>query len=303
MLAVQANGGSVQTIEGLSDSGEVADLQAAFRDRNALQCGYCTPGMLVTARDIVQRLPDADETQIRLELAGNLCRCTGYAGIVRAIRRVLAEGVEVTAPATRALPALPVLEQVAVAPVPAARTPGTELQQSLRLALPLAEVWSAIQDPHLVAACVPGARLVSVDGDRLRGEVRASLGPIETLFSGEGRFAFDAAAWSAEISGEGRDARSGTRLSGRALVRLREVNAGATEAAVTMEYALRGPLAQFARGDVVREFAAAIAATFAANLEARLTGAESRVQTRLPAGGILLRALWRRLRALVGGGT
>ena len=56
---------------------------------HGLQCGYCTPGMLITAYDIVQRLPDADETRIRLELAGNLCRCTGYQGIVRAIRRVL----------------------------------------------------------------------------------------------------------------------------------------------------------------------------------------------------------------------
>ena len=66
-------------------------LRAAFTAEHALQCGYCTPGMLVTARDIVLRLPDADDARIRLELAGNLCRCTGYAGIVRAIQRVLRE--------------------------------------------------------------------------------------------------------------------------------------------------------------------------------------------------------------------
>ena len=66
-------------------------LRAAFSSEHALQCGYCTPGMLVTARDIVIRLPEADEARIRKELAGNLCRCTGYAGIVRAIARVLAE--------------------------------------------------------------------------------------------------------------------------------------------------------------------------------------------------------------------
>jgi len=68
----------------------MAELRAAFTAEHALQCGYCTPGMLVTARDIVLRLPDADEARIRRELSGNLCRCTGYVGIVRAIQRVLA---------------------------------------------------------------------------------------------------------------------------------------------------------------------------------------------------------------------
>ena len=67
----------------------MASLRRAFSEEHGLQCGYCTPGMLVTARDIVMRLPDADETRIRTELSGNLCRCTGYVGIVRAISRVL----------------------------------------------------------------------------------------------------------------------------------------------------------------------------------------------------------------------
>ena len=66
-------------------------LRAAFTAEHALQCGYCTPGMLMTARDIVTRLPDADDERVRLELSGNLCRCTGYQGIVRAIQRVLRE--------------------------------------------------------------------------------------------------------------------------------------------------------------------------------------------------------------------
>jgi len=67
----------------------MGELREAFSAEHALQCGYCTPGMLVTARDIVLRLPDADEARIRLELSGNLCRCTGYVGIVRAIAKVL----------------------------------------------------------------------------------------------------------------------------------------------------------------------------------------------------------------------
>jgi len=85
MLAAQAHGASVQTIEGLSDSGEVADLQAAFRDRNALQCGYCTPGMLMAAQDLLNRQAEPDREQIREHLSGNYCRCTGYQAIVDAV--------------------------------------------------------------------------------------------------------------------------------------------------------------------------------------------------------------------------
>jgi carbon-monoxide dehydrogenase small subunit len=81
----------VRTIEGFAEDPVMAALRAAFTAEHALQCGYCTPGMLVTARDIVLRLPDADEPRIRRELSGNLCRCTGYVGIVRAIQRVLAK--------------------------------------------------------------------------------------------------------------------------------------------------------------------------------------------------------------------
>jgi aerobic carbon-monoxide dehydrogenase small subunit len=85
MLAVQAHGASVQTIEGLSDSGEVADLQNVFRDRNALQCGFCTPGMLMAAQDLLQQEAEPDRERIRKHLSGNYCRCTGYQAIVDAI--------------------------------------------------------------------------------------------------------------------------------------------------------------------------------------------------------------------------
>jgi carbon-monoxide dehydrogenase small subunit len=90
-LAIACEGADVRTIEALDDDPVAERLREAFSAEHALQCGYCTPGMLVTARDIVTRLPDADEPRVREELAGNLCRCTGYVGIVRAILRVLAE--------------------------------------------------------------------------------------------------------------------------------------------------------------------------------------------------------------------
>ena len=85
VLAVQTQDASVETIEGLSDSGEIADLQAAFRDRNALQCGFCTPGMLMTAQDLLRQRSKPDREQIREHLSGNYCRCTGYQAIVDAI--------------------------------------------------------------------------------------------------------------------------------------------------------------------------------------------------------------------------
>lgn len=88
-FAVVADGTEITTIEGFDEDDPMARLRQAFHENHALQCGYCTPGMLVAARDIVTRLPDADEDRVRLELAGNLCRCTGYVGIVNAILSVL----------------------------------------------------------------------------------------------------------------------------------------------------------------------------------------------------------------------
>jgi carbon-monoxide dehydrogenase small subunit len=85
MLAVQAHDTSVQTIEGLSDSGEIADLQEAFRARNALQCGYCTPGMLMAAQDLLKQHAAPSREDIRGHLSGNYCRCTGYHAIIDAI--------------------------------------------------------------------------------------------------------------------------------------------------------------------------------------------------------------------------
>jgi carbon-monoxide dehydrogenase small subunit len=88
MFAVQANGQHVQTIEGLSESKAIADLQEAFHNNNALQCGFCTPGMLVTAHEMLSREADPSRESIRDGLSGNYCRCTGYQAIVEAIEKV-----------------------------------------------------------------------------------------------------------------------------------------------------------------------------------------------------------------------
>ncbi len=89
MLAVQANGCRVDTIEGLSDSKELAALQKAFHERNALQCGFCTPGMLLAAQDLVSKGKKASREEIRAHISGNFCRCTGYEAIVDSIEEVI----------------------------------------------------------------------------------------------------------------------------------------------------------------------------------------------------------------------
>jgi carbon-monoxide dehydrogenase small subunit len=91
MLAAQADGTEVETIEGLSEDGSIADLQQAFHERNAVQCGFCTPGMLLTAEELLQKNPSPSREDIREFISGNYCRCTGYQAIVDAIERVANE--------------------------------------------------------------------------------------------------------------------------------------------------------------------------------------------------------------------
>ncbi len=86
MLAVQAEGADVTTIEGLATDGEMHPMQAAFKENHGLQCGFCTPGMVMSAIDLVMNYPGADEATIREQLDGNICRCTGYHNIVKAIQ-------------------------------------------------------------------------------------------------------------------------------------------------------------------------------------------------------------------------
>jgi carbon-monoxide dehydrogenase small subunit len=85
MLAVQADGREVTTVEGLADDGEFHPIQEGFQEEHGLQCGYCTPGMMMTATELLDRNPDPTEAEIREALEGNLCRCTGYQNIVRAV--------------------------------------------------------------------------------------------------------------------------------------------------------------------------------------------------------------------------
>jgi carbon-monoxide dehydrogenase small subunit len=89
MLAVQADGAEVVTVEGVTETGEIADLQRNFVERNALQCGFCTPGMLMTAAELLRQAKPASREEIRTFLSGNFCRCTGYHAIVDAVETTL----------------------------------------------------------------------------------------------------------------------------------------------------------------------------------------------------------------------
>ena len=94
MLAVQADGASVGTVEGLAPDGELTPLQQAFTEHHALQCGYCTPGMLVTATVLLERNPRPSDEEIRRALQGNICRCTGYWNIIKAVKAASGQEVE-----------------------------------------------------------------------------------------------------------------------------------------------------------------------------------------------------------------
>jgi carbon-monoxide dehydrogenase small subunit len=106
MFAVQANGCEVTTVEGLTPDGELSVLQQAFMDHHGLQCGFCTPGMLITLTELLRDNADPSETEVREALSGNLCRCTGYAGIVKAAldaaQRLRGEPPSLPSPASRA---------------------------------------------------------------------------------------------------------------------------------------------------------------------------------------------------------
>ena len=308
-FAAMCDGAQVQTIEGLEQDAAMTALRDAFTKKHALQCGYCTPGMLVTARDIVLRLPDADDDRVRLELAGHLCRCTGYNGIVRAIRHVL-EAQKLQSFAGGPVPStvLPVLSPLgattpaAVIAAPRAVLPAKDgLEQSIFLSASPDAVWAAVQDPALIAACVPGARLISVEGSLIEGEMLSSLGPIQARFTGKATLSLDAVDRRGSLVGEGRDAITGTLLSGTAGFVVLPAESG-SEIRLSIGYALRGTLAQLARPAIVSVFAADLASQVGANLDARLRGVAAPAATTLGAGAMVMRVLWQAIRQLLGKG-
>jgi carbon-monoxide dehydrogenase small subunit len=316
--AAACEGSSVRTVEGFPDDPLMTRLREAFHREHALQCGYCTPGMLIAAYDIVRRRPDADEAEIRLELAGNLCRCTGYVGIVSAIKRVIAEtpADAKRKPALhRAAPAgpLPRFTPVSNSPSPPATAtavasealdapaPGwTRVSDSFTVARPPAEVWSMLGDVARMAGCMPGAVLDGYDGSQLRGHLNVRMGPIRTSFAGTAVLERDDQQLSGRLTGGGGDARSGSRADGTVVYRLTPQCGGAsTLVSVTMDFRLQGALAQFGRSGIVRDLIGRTVAEFAQNI-GRLAGgqtAPASARHDIDAGRLVAASLWARLKA------
>ena len=282
--AVACEGREVRTIEGFGEDAVMGQLRTAFNKEHALQCGFCTPGMLIAARDLVMRLPDADEHRVRVEMSGNLCRCTGYRGIVRAILSVLElrragndPSIEDTLPPPA--PAFQPFEAAAVAapgaarvaaPSPAQKAAGTVIEDEFTVDHPLAKVWAIFGDMPAVAACLPGAEITEHTPTSLKGRVNTRFGPMKASFAGAADLERDQAAKRGAIRGNGTDSLSGSRARGDISYRLFDAGNGRTRVAVAIDYSLQGPLAQFSRGGLVREFVKKMVADFAANLDARL---------------------------------
>ena len=318
--AVACDGAEVRTIEAFDADPVMAHLREAFSANHALQCGYCTPGMLVTARDIVLRLPDADEARIRKELAGNLCRCTGYVGIVRAIQAVLAQrggspspsGVDnAVAPPVRPerRPHAPKSKDERAEPkrvVPAAAKPQTTLHQSFTVDYPRDAVWAFFGRLADVTACLPGATVVgSPTADHVKTTLRVKVGPIVAEFEGEADSVREAAGYSGLIQGSARDVRSSSATRGEIrYTLLPERDGAATRVEVDVGFTLTGPLAQFSRSTLVQDIARRMTAAFAQNLEARLDaehggragGAAPAQAAELNAGSLFVSVLWNRIK-------
>ena len=314
--AVACEGREVRTIEGFGDDPVMAQLRTAFNREHALQCGFCTPGMLIAARDLVMRVPEADEQRVRVEMSGNLCRCTGYRGIVRAIlsvlelRRagndpVLEDTLPPPAPPFRPFEVPALLETpapVAAAPAPAQNKTGTVIEDEFTVDHPLAKVWDIFGDMPAVAACLPGAEISEHTPNSLKGKVTTKFGPMRAAFAGSAALERDEEAKRGAIRGNGTDSLSGSRARGDISYQLFEAGGGRTRVAVAIDYSLQGPLAQFSRGGLVKEFVKTMVADFAANLNARLgapAGAAPKVAPvmSINAGSVF----WRWLKSLFGG--
>ncbi|HWP25285.1 MAG TPA: 2Fe-2S iron-sulfur cluster-binding protein [Xanthobacteraceae bacterium] len=309
--AVACDGLRVETIEGLDGDPLMQALREAFTREHALQCGFCTPGMLIAARDIVRRLPGADERRIREELSGNLCRCTGYLGIVKAVHSVAA-----TVPAPSVMndtdtsmpaPFASFIPEVAVARAPSTgettaerdevRTGWTRFEESFVINKPLTTVWATFADVPTLAACLPGAELTEHDAQSVRGRMRIRLGPISAAFSGSALIERDEEAMRGVIRGAGSDRGTGSRTKGEVHYRLAPERENATRVAIVVQYSLQGALAQFSRSQLAQDLGRRLVAEFAANLNARLgtTGSETPAAP-LNAGRLLRLWLSERLR-------
>ena len=328
-FAASCAGSSVTTIEGYGDDAVMAALRKAFHEHHALQCGYCTPGMLCTGRDIVLRLPGPNQKRVRHELAGNICRCTGYVGIVEAIEDVLGQ----KAAGTLAMPVAATASDVAsanIAPTAAAATPALfaspasavstavgavtdqswtpidvpsdgewiEVGQSLTLPLAADAAWTRLEDLPLVANCLPGAQITRHQGQHAEGVMNIKFGPITAVFAMRAELALDAASRVGNMKAEGIDKRSATRVKTLLDYTVTTIDATHSRVALRLRFRLAGPLAQFSRAGLVNDYVTELTRLFGVNLSNAATDGN---RTTAPAQGpSVLALLWARVRRWFG---
>ena len=308
--AVACDGARITTIEGLDDDEITVELRAAFTREHALQCGYCTPGMLVSARDLVLRLPESDERSIRAGLSGNLCRCTGYVGIVRAVRAVIDQrrkrgispvaggGRQALGPVGSGNATSTVTADFAARPAAKAETadqtnganaipdftPAKVFSDHFTVPYPPGRVFDMLCDVRQVAACLPGASLAGEPTpERVEGAIRVKLGPISADFRGAARIERNLEKLSGRIVGMGSDQRSRSSTQGEIRYHLVPAEEGAaTRVELSIGYSLKGMLAQIARDGLVRDLAARLTADFARNLDRNLSGNRPAAATEEP---------------------
>jgi aerobic carbon-monoxide dehydrogenase small subunit len=305
-FALACQEAEVTTIEGLDEDEITRELRAAFTREHGLQCGYCTPGMIVSARDTVLRMQDPTERDIRVAMSGNLCRCTGYVGIVRAIKQVVKDR------RARGVPAIPNGNRTRLGPSgsgnaaaaaaastvksmsgaklqPANRAeavtavaaslrdpawrPQTAFTQSFVVAHPVDAVWDFFSNLGAVASCLPGASLAGepVDG-HVDGQIRIKVGPISAEFQGVADVTRDDVTRTGTIIGAGKDKRSNSSTRGLIGYTVKPADDHSqTKVDLNIGFTLTGTLAQFSRSGLIQDVASRIIAVFVQNLEAKLS--------------------------------
>lgn len=312
-FAPACEGREIISVEGYQDDPIMALLRPAFSKHHGLQCGYCTPGMLATARDIVLRFPDADEARVRLELSGNLCRCTGYKGIVGAILDVLGQcqdagrqpqvaALRQAASAGRACwhgapagasafvpfepqdmgqAAATVQDNGAAAAGAAFGALGTKVEGDTVIEggfivnYPADQAWAFMADLPAVASCLPGAELTEHEkqadgGERVKGGVGIKFGPMAAAFNGSATLVRDDANRAAVLKGTGTDTLSQSRATGNVAFIVQPMEDGRARVAVNLGFSLQGPLAQFSRSGLVKDFVGRLIQEFGKNVNLRM---------------------------------
>lgn len=324
----------VTTIEGYDNDPVMLRLRNAFTEHHALQCGFCTPGMLATARDIVLRLPDADEKRVRIELAGNICRCTGYQGITHAIVSVLnnlkqtpdaeiekmreaakrGEIVQITQTVFAGFEAKENKDTFATQAAPKEKADttaqkgktdsankGSTIEGGFEVDYPAKEVWEFMSDLKAVAACLPGAVVEEQEGDLVKGKVAIKFGPMSAAFKGTALLNRDDENYQATLQGEGIDTLSQSRARGDVAYTVQELTPTKTQVSVNLTYSLQGPLAQFSRSGLVQDFVRRLIKDFGKNVELRMGSNGEDIE--LPSSNInpftmMLSILWEKITRL-----